>query len=349
MLSERIEGKWIETFVEVFNLCKIGPGDTVAILSETLSREINVHLTELALIQLKARPFHVIVPSPPHAGPLPFRASSTTDVIRGLRPVVDAMSAAVMAVDLTLEGILYLEELPEILAAGTRLFCISDEHPEILERVKPRIEHKAKVALATEMLGKAKEMRVTSEAGTDLKVDLTGTVPEGVWGACDKPGEMQHWPGAMVLCFPLEHTVNGTVVMDAGDLNLTFKRYLESPVTLKFEDDFIVAIEGDGTDADLFRSYIDATGDSAARAMSHVGWGMNPDARWDSLAIYDRGDVNCTEHRAFAGNFLFSTGANWAAKRYTQGHFDIPLRGCTISLDNTVVVERGNLVGDLAY
>ena len=69
MLSERIEGKWIETFVEVFNLCKIGPGDTVAILSETLSREINVHLTELALIQLKARPFHVIVRARRTPGP----------------------------------------------------------------------------------------------------------------------------------------------------------------------------------------------------------------------------------------------------------------------------------------
>ena len=103
MLSERIEGKWIATFVEVFGLCQVKPGDPVAILSETLSRQVNVHLAELALLQLDARPYHIVVPSPPHAGPLPFRASSTTDVIRGLKPVVDSLSAAVMAVDLTLE------------------------------------------------------------------------------------------------------------------------------------------------------------------------------------------------------------------------------------------------------
>ena len=59
MLSERIEGKWIATFVEAFELCKVGKGDPVAILSETLSRQVNVHLAELALLQLEARPYHI--------------------------------------------------------------------------------------------------------------------------------------------------------------------------------------------------------------------------------------------------------------------------------------------------
>ena len=54
-------------------------------------------------------------------------------------------------------------------------------------------------------------------------------------------------------------------------------------------------------------------------------------------------DVNGTEQRAFAGNFLFSTGSNRFANRYTLGHFDLPMRNCTIALDDTVVVERGRL------
>lgn len=29
---------------------------------------------------------------------------------------------------------------------------------------------------------------------------------------------------------------------------------------------------------------------------------------------------------AFAGNFLFSTGANEFARRFTDGHFDLPVR-----------------------
>jgi 2,5-dihydroxypyridine 5,6-dioxygenase len=60
--------------------------------------------------------------------------------------------------------------------------------------------------------------------------------------------------------------------------------------------------------------------------------------------MYDRRDTNGTEIRAFAGNFLFSTGANEFANRFTEGHFDLPVRNCTITLDDQPVVEAGRLV-----
>jgi len=49
----------------------------------------------------------------------------------------------------------------------------------------------------------------------------------------------------------------------------------------------------------------------------------------DTATFYKR-DTNGTELRAFAGNFLYSTGANEVAGRLTRGHFDFPLRGCTV-------------------
>ena len=64
MLQERIEGKWIDCFARVFARCRVEPGEPVAILSETQSRGINVQLAELALHQLRAKPFHVVVPTP---------------------------------------------------------------------------------------------------------------------------------------------------------------------------------------------------------------------------------------------------------------------------------------------
>jgi 2,5-dihydroxypyridine 5,6-dioxygenase len=95
-------------------------------------------------------------------------------------------------------------------------------------------------------------------------------------------------------------------------------------------------------------SYFEAWGDRNAYAVSHVGWGMNKAARWEALAMYDKRDTNGTELRAFAGNFLYSTGANETAGRHTLGHFDLPLRNCTIHLDTTLIVERGVLQGELA-
>ena len=65
MLRDRIEAKWIDAFVRVFALCKVQPGEACAILSETQSRRLNVHLAELALARLGATAFHVVVPSKP--------------------------------------------------------------------------------------------------------------------------------------------------------------------------------------------------------------------------------------------------------------------------------------------
>ncbi len=59
-------------------------------------------------------------------------------------------------------------------------------------------------------------------------------------------------------------------------------------------------------------------------------------------------DLNGTELRAFAGNFLWSTGANEVAGRYCRGHFDLPMRNCTVALDGEPVVVDGTLVDGLA-
>jgi hypothetical protein len=50
--------------------------------------------------------------------------------------------------------------------------------------------------------------------------------------------------------------------------------------------------------------------------------------------------------RSFPGNFLFSTGPNsqCGGKRTTRGHYDVPMRHCTIALDGKVVVDEGRLV-----
>ena len=348
MLADRIEEKWIAAFARVFALCKVAKGEPAAILSETQSRTLNVRLAELALLRLETRPFHVIVPTPPQRAPVPIRSTGASDAVRGLAPVVGALAAAGFVVDLTVEGMLHAPELPAILKGGARLLMVSNEHAEALERLVPDPALEPKVKAGIKALKAAKRMRVTSTAGTDLSIDVEGGLAAGVWGFCDRPGSVSHWPGGLCLCFPRTGAVDGALVLAPGDANLTFKRYVEAPVHLTIERDYVTRIDGDGLDAELMRSYFAAWGDREAYGVSHVGWGMNPKARWEALAMYDKGDVNGTELRAFAGNFLYSTGANETAGRHTLGHFDLPLRGCTVSLDERVVVDRGRLTDEFA-
>ena len=307
-----------------------------------------MQLAELALGKLGARVFHLVLTSPPLAAPVPVRSTGASDAIGRLAPVVQALAASTFVADLTVEGLLHAVELPEILKGGARVLMVSNEHPEILERcaADPALESKVKAGM--KKLKNAKLMHVTSQTGTDLKINLEDARVGGGWGYTARPGSISHWPGGLCLAFPAAGSVNGTLVMAEGDVNLTFKRYLEKPIVLTVENDFVTDIAGAHLDGDLMRGYFAAWGDQEAYAVSHVGWGMNPAARWDAMQFYDKRDFNGTELRAFAGNFLYSTGANEVAGRHTLGHFDLPLRNCTVMLDGELIVDHGVLQGDLA-
>ena len=348
MLIERVEGKWVADFVEVFGLCKIGPGDVAVILSETQSRQVLVDLAEMALTQLGVKLFHLRVPSPRITGPAPLRSTGTSLAVDGLDQVIQALASSTIIIDCTVEGLLHAAETRAILSRGARIMMISNEHPEILERVKPNKALQQKCLQGAKMITEAKSMVITSGAGTHLRVDVEETAGRGSAGIADRPGSFGYWPAGLCICFPRRGRVNGRVVLDQGDVNLTFKRYVETPVVLDIENDIVVSIHGEGIDADLMRSYYESWKDPDAYAVSHVGWGMAPAARWDSLAMYDKRDTNGTELRAFAGNFLFSTGANETAERFTACHFDYPMRNCSVSLDGKLVVDAGVLQGDLA-
>ncbi|MDP3618960.1 MAG: peptidase M29 [Ramlibacter sp.] len=343
MLQDKLEPAWLESFEAVLSRCGLVPGNTVAVLSESQSRPVLAQLALLAAARLGGKPFSIVLPTAFEASGPAVRSTGASTALQAIAPVVGALAASTLVVDCTVEGLMHAPELPAILAGGARVVYVSNEHPEALARLVPGDALEPLVKQHVRRLRDAREMRVTSAAGTDLSVSLAGATCGGNWGYTTRPGTMTHWPGGLALAFPAAGCVNGTLVLAEGDVNLTFKRYIERPITLRIENDYIRAIEGGGVDAELMRSYIAAWDDRQAYAASHVGYGLNDQARWDSMALYDKRDFNGTELRAFAGNFLYSTGANEVAGRYTRGHFDLPMRNCTIELDGIVVVKHGQV------
>lgn len=343
-MSMPIEPAWLDAFTSVFDRCRIGADESVVVLAEQGSRDVLIELSELALARLGRRYYRLVLPAPDAVlGPL-VRSSGASVALTGQTGAVNALCAADVVIDLTVEGLMHAPETAQILKSGTRVMNISSEHPETLSRLLPDDQLKDVVKESVKQIRSASLMTVESEAGTDLKVKLTGASTVGVWGWTDRPGTLAHWPGGLVVSFPAANSVNGQLVLASGDLNLTFKRYIESPVTLKIENDYVTDLSGSGADCALMQNYLASFADEAAYATSHVGWGLNPLARYEAMTMYDRGDTNGTELRAVAGNFLYSTGANEFANRFTRGHFDLPVMRCTISLDDRVVVDNGSPV-----
>jgi 2,5-dihydroxypyridine 5,6-dioxygenase len=344
MLQEILEPAWVQAFEAVLRRCGVQPGDSVAVLCESQSRPVLAELARHAAGRLGCATFTLLLPSVFHGQGAAMRSTGASDAIQRSAPVIAALGASTLVVDCTVEGLMHAPELPAILKGGARVLYVSNEHPEALVRLLPEDTLEPLVKEHVKRLRAAKQMLVTSASGTHLSIALAGAVCGGNWGTTTRPGTITHWPGGLALAFPAAGCVNGTLVLAEGDVNLTFKRYLERPVRLTIENDFVTRIDGSGVDADLMRSHWAAWGEQAAYAVSHVGWGLNPAARWDSMALYDKRDFNGTELRAFAGNFLYSTGANEVAGRHTRGHFDLPMRSCTIALDGQTVVEQGRVL-----
>ena len=180
MLTERIEGKWIDCFVNTFTLCGVKSDERVAILSETLSRGINVHLAELALLRMGARPFHVVVPTPAQQIDVPIRSTGCSVAIAGNEAVIAALKASGFVVDCTVEGTMHSPELPQVLQSGARVLYVSNEHPEILERCAPSLPVRARFEKALKKLQAAKTMVVTSDEIRDSLQEPINAIVEAV-------------------------------------------------------------------------------------------------------------------------------------------------------------------------
>ena len=263
-MREAIEAKWIDCFRKSFEMSGVSTGEIIAILSESQSRQVLVDLSELALLAIGARPVHIRVPSPKIKDPVPLRSTGSSYAMKGYDSIIPALSACDLIIDCTVEGMLHSKELQTILASGGRVYMISNEHPEILERCMPNTGLRSKVEESLKLLDKSKKMEVTSKNGTQLLVEINDAPCRAGAGYLLPEEKVAYWPAGLALFFPLSNTVNGQVVLAPGDINLTFKRYFETAVTLIIENDFVTDIKGDGLDADLMRSYYESWNDPNA-------------------------------------------------------------------------------------
>jgi 2,5-dihydroxypyridine 5,6-dioxygenase len=229
-------------------------------------------------------------------------------------------------------------------AAGTRVLLVL-EPPEILLRLRPTEADKQRARDAEVRLRRARTVRVSSAAGTDFSFAIGDYPVSSQYGYADEPGHWDHWPGTFVYSFANDGVGDGRVVIDRGDILFPFNQYAADPIALEISDGWINSITG-GLHADMMRSHMASYGSRDVYALSHLGWGLSPNARWDMLGLYPAGAIEGQDGRAFAGNFLFSTGPNdiGGGTRTTPCHIDAPMRGCTVELDGATVVELGVLV-----
>src|SRR5215470_10499189 len=332
--------KLADLFRAEFELCNVRPGETIAVLSDLASRRDYVAAAFAAAEALGADIYEMCV----NAVPSWDRVGVAT--VGKCKGTVDALKAVDLLVCLHIP--LFTRWLGDVRAAGTRVLI---DGPDDLERLLSPPGLKETVLYAEQRLARARTMRVVSDAGTDLTVSCGEYPVMAQYGFAERPGRFDHWGAGMVHTFPNEGSAHGIVVFQPGDIViLPYCRYVQDVVRLHITGGFIRKVEG-GLDAKLMTDWLEdnrtSPEDMDGHAVSHLGWGLNPQGRWYDIALH--GDDPGRHHagaRAFAGNFLFSTGPNTqgGGRRATQGHYDVPMRDCTVMLDGDVIVERGRIV-----
>lgn len=334
----------INAWTQVLKLSKLEAGQTVTVLTGAAT-----HPQTLSSALIAAQSLGAVVN---RLDLLPVNADKALSrdslAYLGTTPLTgnNAAIAALKESDLVLDlmTLLFSAEQHDILKTGTKIL-LAVEPPEVLVRLVPTAADRERVIKANGRLSRARTMTVTSPAGTELTCPMGQFPVISEYGFVDEPGRWDHWPSGFVLTFPDDGKTSGRIVIDKGDILLPQKCYVTEPITLTVENGYATKIEG-GVDAALLRDYMSSFNDPEAYAISHIGWGLQPRARWSTLGLYDREATIGMDARAYEGNFLFSLGPNNEAggSRSTACHIDIPLRDCTVSLDGEPVVRNGKVL-----
>lgn len=330
----------VELFKRELELCKVTPDETVAVLTQGEDSADYAQGFLAAAQLIGARAYQVNVPAPIAYGGYAANVGKTP--IAGNRPVIEALKAADIVIDLMF--LLFSDEQNEVTQSGTRMLLVI-EPLEVLTRMFPDEDLRRRVEIGEHLLGNAKEMHITSPSGTDVRYRLGAFPVVTEYGYTDQPGRWDHWPGGFMFTGAYVDGVDGTVVLAPGDIVCAFKRYVQSPVTINIEKGLVTDIRGDGLDAALIRNYM-AKFDDKARAISHIGWGLNERADWHHMAVADPHKELGMDALAYYGNVLFSTGPNTelGGDNDTPCHLDMPLRGCTLTLDGETIIRDGDVV-----
>jgi 2,5-dihydroxypyridine 5,6-dioxygenase len=323
-------------FLEEMALCEVGPGCTVAVLSEGDQLRDYAELSLSTASALGATVIDVNLAVDEATAASERIANLGVNPLAAFPDALRQCCTADMVVDHML--LLFSHEQIEMQRAGSRVLLVV-EPPEILTRLFPNPALRRRVEAGERHLRGASILRFTNAVGTDVSYRVEGQPILTEYGYTRSAGRWDHWPGGFLATVAADKGVNGCVVMDVGDIVYPLKRQLAAPVEFVIRDGRVIEING-GDDASELRAFIDSYRDPRAFAVSHIGWGLNEACQW-------RVDVPGIgmDGRAYYGNVLFSMGPDieFGGNNDTACHLDLPMRHCSLWLDDQMILDSGDL------
>jgi leucyl aminopeptidase (aminopeptidase T) len=194
---------------------------------------------------------------------------------------------------------------------------------------------KAKAEALNKKFEGVKSVRLTTKAGTDISFSIEGR--DFANDITIMPGHMGNLPAGEMWCAPVEHSMNGAIVVDGsiGDLG-----QVKEPLTITVSNGFIAGLES--KDKALVKRVKELISvDREASLAGEFGIGLNPKARLTGNLLEDE-KVAGTLHIAFGANEDMPGGQNMS-----KTHRDFLFKSPSIITDTGKVLMKDGEFQDL--
>lgn len=196
----------------------------------------------------------------------------------------------------------------------------------------PSQEVRERVKRAQEMIDGAKDIRVTSDLGTDFAV------------ARGDPRERPSYTGSscgQVAFPPPEDSANGVIYYIGGFLTqfpTHQTRMVYEPVKMEFAEGKLVKVHRNTEAGIMLDEWFRAQNDPNSYQFAHINLGMD-----HRIVLHNLDNVSVHYHY---GGILLGIGANWDPLLWGGGvkaksHIDMHLVGANYLVDGKLILERG--------
>jgi leucyl aminopeptidase (aminopeptidase T) len=181
--------------------------------------------------------------------------------------------------------------------------------------------------------GSAREFRLTSRGGTDLRGSVEGRPGRVLHGMAREPGAYMAPPDIESGTAPVEGTASGTVVID-GDLLFMGEGPLADAVALHIKDGRMAGIEG--PERARLTSMLERCADDRMANLAEVSVAFNPAGTICSVPM-ETESARGTAHIALGNSIAYGGEVNAVA------HLDCVMRDATLELDGRAVMIEGTV------
>ena len=333
MMNPSAATELVGLFQHQLSMCNLTRDELCLVITDTAFNPVYSDACLGAALNLGASAYKQILPFD-HA--LPAKAMGA------------AWQEADLIVYMTTHKLHYHDRMKQALENGGRIL-MAVQPLEVLSRLRAIPEVIERTKAGARLLGGAKEIRIRSDAGTDLVMNRGERPALAHYGVADEPGHLDFWGAGMVETAQMEGTTEGRLVLDVGDANFSFGRYMESAVEIDFRGGKITDIRG-GMDAMLLRDFLASFDDETAYMAGHTSWGTDKRAQWHALikAIYPEPGVSGADVEAHYGNIQIELGSNddinFKGNISSNTHLGLCCRYASLWLDDVPVIESGKFV-----